>query len=264
MRGYKIVPLRAQSYEKVKGVYKHQVISYKNVGPTSLLTNIDDLSKWSNNFQNPIVGTPQLINEFNQVAYFKNGKPALYAMMNNKPLYHAKGQFVAQYRNAKVYMHGGHDGGFRAHLARFPKQNLTIITLSNDEHYKILATNFKIVDLVLERPHIKPQIRSIGTQKVQSSNKKVFNNLTHYEGRYYSKELDTYYKIKEQNGQLVMSHRRLSDIQLNSQAKDQFSGRIAFPVTIQFIRNNDKQVTGFKVSNFGVKNLEFRKVDGEK
>lgn len=260
----KIVPLRAQSYEKVQGVYKHQVISYKNVGPTSLLTNVEDLSKWANNFQNPKVGTPKLIAEFNQVAYLNNGKPALYAMMNNQPLYHAKGQFVAKYRDAEVYMHGGHDGGFRTHLARFPKQGLTIITLSNDEHYKILSTNFKIVDLVLGRSHIKPQIRRTGTQTVQSPNKKVINSLANYQGKYYSKELDTYYKIGEQNGQLVMGHRRLSDIKLTSQAKDQFSGRISFPVTIQFIRNNAKQVTGFKVSNFGVKNLEFRKVGREK
>jgi len=41
--------------------------------------------------------------------------------------------------------------------------------------------------------------------------------------------------------------------------KDKFSGRIEFPVEIEFVRDKNEAVTGFKISNFGAKNVKFDK-----
>ncbi len=56
-----------------------------------------------------------------------------------------------------------------------------------------------------------------------------------------------------------MSHIRVSDIELIESGKDRFSGRIEFPVEIEFLRDKNKAVNGFKISNFGAKNVRFDK-----
>jgi hypothetical protein len=85
-------------------------------------------------------------------------------------------------------------------------------------------------------------------------------NLKDFEGRFYSEELNTDYSAKARNGKLVLTHTRLSDVELTETGKDKFAGNIEFAFEIEFVRNKDNAVTGFKVSNFGAKNVRFDKV----
>ena len=86
-------------------------------------------------------------------------------------------------------------------------------------------------------------------------------NLKDFEGRFYNEELDTAYNSTIVNGKLFLSHIRLGDIELADAGKNKFSGRIAFPVEVEFVRNKNKQITGFRISNWGAKNVKFDKVN---
>lgn len=73
--------------------------------------------------------------------------------------------------------------------------------------------------------------------------------LAEYLGRYFSEELETFYTLAlDDEGKLVLRHRRLRDIQLRAESKDQYTG--GFPIMeMTFIRDESGKVTGFKASS---------------
>jgi CubicO group peptidase (beta-lactamase class C family) len=258
----RIVKNRAGSYEKVNGAYRKMNLNHSTVGATGLLTTVEDLSKWALNFENPAVGDAELIRRFNEPSPLNNGQPVLFAVINGENSYHAKGQFTRNYRGVDLLNHSGHDAGFRTFLLRFPEKKLSIIALSNDEHINIFQTSFTIAGFYLkndlkEMPNVNPvNPASKKDQPVKESN----TNLKDFEGKFYSEELSTDYTAKARNGKLFLSHTRLSDAELTETGKDKFAGNIEFAVEVEFLRDKDNAVTGFKISNFGAKNVRFDKV----
>ncbi|MDX2431988.1 MAG: serine hydrolase [Bacteroides sp.] len=85
-------------------------------------------------------------------------------------------------------------------------------------------------------------------------------DLLEFTGRFYSEELATAYDLKIHKGKLVAQHIRLSDIELGPLKKDVFSGDAWFFSQIEFIRENDKTISGCKVSSGRVRNLYFKKL----
>lgn len=258
----RIVKNRADSYEKLNGAYQKKNLNHSAVGATGLLTTVEDLGKWALNFENPTVGDAELIRRFNTPSLLNNGQPVLFAVINGENSYHAKGQFTRNYRGVDLLNHSGHDAGFRTFLLRFPEKKLSIIALSNDEHINVFQTAFTIANFYLkndlkEMPKVNPVNPAIEKDKpVKESNV----NLKDFEGRFYSEELSTDYRAKARNGKLVLTHTRLSDVELTETGKDKFAGNIEFAVEVAFVRNKDNAVTGFKISNFGAKNVRFDKV----
>ena len=61
------------------------------------------------------------------------------------------GQWRSLYQGHDIIEHGGHNPGYRTQVARFPDENLGIITLSNDENGGSLleAVKFCIAEEIL-------------------------------------------------------------------------------------------------------------------
>jgi CubicO group peptidase (beta-lactamase class C family) len=231
----KVVKNRAYSYELDKGIYEKRNLNYSNVGATSLMTTVED--------------QPSLLND---------GKPVHYAVIEGENSYHAKGQFTRNYRGLDLLNHSGHDAGFRTFLLRFPAKRLSIILLSNDEHIEIFKNAFEIAGLYLKND-LKEK-KAITATEIPKPTEKFTNNLNDFEGEYFSEELATTYFVKVKEGKLIASHRRLRDIALTEAGTDKFSGTNTFQIEVGFVRDGKKSVTGFKVSNFGAKNVMFTKV----
>ena len=85
------------------------------------------------------------------------------------------------------------------------------------------------------------------------------SQLAEFAGDYYSPELGTTYTITVRNGQLVAEHRRHNDISLTELDGDLFSGTQWFFQTVQFTRDNEKRITGFRLTAGRVRNLRFEK-----
>ncbi|MCY4552118.1 MAG: hypothetical protein OXC79_00475, partial [Candidatus Poribacteria bacterium] len=83
--------------------------------------------------------------------------------------------------------------------------------------------------------------------------------LTEFEGNYYTEELDTTYSIRVQGNQLIAQHIRHDDILL-TYADGHFLGNTWFFPEIRFIRNDTGQVIGFRLTGGRVKNLRFEKL----
>lgn len=254
----KIVKNRAYSYGQENEVFKKRILSYSNVGATSLFTTVEDLAKWTMNFENPVVGDSELIKKFNEIAKLDNGKPVILTVIDGETIYHAKGQFFRNYRGLSLFNHTGGDAGYKTYLARFPDKNFSVIALSNDESFSSLKSGLEIAEFYL-KDDLKSKIKS-KDQNGEDNPIKEFNSiLTEFEGEYYSPELTTTYNIKIKENKLIMSHRKLSDMPLTQIGEKNFSGTNTFPIEIEFSISNQK-VVGFEISNFGAKKVVFNKV----
>lgn len=262
----KIVKNRAYSYLKDDDIYKKQNLNFSNVGATSLFTTVEDLSKWAMNFENPIVGDAEIIRKLQAPAKLNDGKPAVLAVVDGETIYHAMGQFVRNYRGLDIVNHTGRDAGFRAYLVRFPSEKFSVIVLGNDADFDSFQTGLKIAEFYL-KDKLKPKaiVKVTEANPINDPQKSNLDatsfNLSEFVGRYQSEELSTEYAVAIQNNKLVLKHFRASNTELVFADKDKFTGRIEFPVEIEFDRNEKKNITGFRVSNFGAKNVIFKKIE---
>lgn len=254
----KIVNDRAYSYEKHDGGYWKKKLNYATVGATSLFTTVEDMAKWTANFTHPVIGSAELISEYNSISTLHNGDPVIWSAMPNDTTYHAKGQLHYIYKGQKVISHGGHDAGFRAAHARFSEHKLSIITLSNDEHYNIFANLMAIAEVFLGDDFIESDAISSTPQKPKVM-EDFKNDLTNLIGDYRSEELSTNYSIQLKDDQLFLQHLRLGDILLVEEGENRFTGINAFPFEIKFTES-ESGIDGLEISNFGVINMRFVKV----
>ena len=84
-------------------------------------------------------------------------------------------------------------------------------------------------------------------------------NLASYTGRYFSEELETFYDLSVEGGQLVIRHRRFGPVALTRTSEDTFSATL--PVSkIVFRRDAQGGVTGFEAGNGRARDITFKKV----
>ncbi len=260
----KVVKNKAESYELVNGVYYHQPLNVSNPGPSNLLTTVEDLTKWMLNFEHPVVGTTALIKAFNEASYLNDGRKAVLRISGNgDTIFHAKGQNLSNYKGVDMITHGGHAAAFRTFMGRFPDEHLAIIALSNDEHNESLNARWQIAEFYIKDrlKEEKPSAAGPGQSPVKPI-VEYPNNLKDFAGEYYSDELSTGYTFVMRGETLIMTHPRLDDIELKRVEDNKFSGSgpETFAFEMEFLRNEKRTVTGFKISNFGVKDLKFVKV----
>ena len=99
-----------------------QDMPFENVyGNSSLLTTVEDLIKWNQNFVNPVVGGPRFVAEMQTQGRLNRGRTIPYAL----------GLVRENWRGLPVVSHGGATAGYRAFLARYPEQRLDVALLCN-------------------------------------------------------------------------------------------------------------------------------------
>ena len=109
------------------------------VGNSGLYTTPHDLLLWENNFDNPRVGTPDLLAEMQKPAVLNNGKPTEYGI----------GLFLLNYRGQRTVEHSGGGSGISANLIRYPDQKLAIALQCNSDAINPIVLTKKIADLYL-------------------------------------------------------------------------------------------------------------------
>lgn len=116
-----IVPDRAYSYASAASGYRKAVLSYANVGATSLFTTVEDLAKWTDNLDTGILGGESVLRLMHQRGVLNNGEELSYA----------SGLVHGEHRGLRTVGHSGGDAGFRSHVVRYPDQRFAVVVLSN-------------------------------------------------------------------------------------------------------------------------------------
>jgi hypothetical protein len=99
--------------------------------------------------------------------------------------------------------------------------------------------------------------RGINAPKVTPI-KVTADQLQQYTGIYYSEELETAYRFSIENGKLVAHHMRLGDFEFmpDMVVTDKFSSPNG---TINFFKNDQKKIDGFRLTNGRIKNILFKR-----
>jgi CubicO group peptidase (beta-lactamase class C family) len=136
-----IVPDRALAYAPRQGGGLRQDISrWLQVGDGAVFTTVEELLHWDNNFYDPKVGGPALLDALQAPGSLNGGKPLTYAL----------GLGIGTYRGQRTVSHGGSWGGYRAELLRFPDQRFSVATLCNLGTVNPTQLARRVADVYLE------------------------------------------------------------------------------------------------------------------
>jgi CubicO group peptidase (beta-lactamase class C family) len=138
-----IVPDRAIGYApRDGGGYGTELYHFDLVGDGGLLSSVEDLFLWDQNFyENKLGGGgPELIDRMLSRGTLNDGKELSYAF----------GLELGQYRGLPIVSHSGGWAGYRSDIIRFPEQRFSVICLSNLSTFNPTALAKQVADLYLE------------------------------------------------------------------------------------------------------------------
>ncbi len=134
-----VIKNRAHSYYTEDETYKPFNVNFTLYGPAGVYSTAKDLIKWSDNFNNPVVGNEKLFEQMEERGVLNNGDTTFYAF----------GQAVIPYKGVKRIFHSGMHAGYRSALNRYPDQNLTVILLVNCRNIDETEFANKVADVYL-------------------------------------------------------------------------------------------------------------------
>lgn len=79
-----------------------------------------------------------------------------------------------------------------------------------------------------------------------------------FQGTYFSEEIETFYRVRVEDGSLILNQLRLGDMDLTPTTKDTYSA--AGGLSVSFERDRNDQVVGFYLANGRTRNVRFEKV----
>lgn len=109
-------------------------------GNGGLLTTVGDLQRWNANLDHPTAGWRALVGQLQTRGRLNDGFEIGYA----------QGLRVGTYRDVREVSHGGATAGYRAFLARFPDQRLSIAVLCNVTTVDAERVVHQVADVFLE------------------------------------------------------------------------------------------------------------------
>jgi CubicO group peptidase (beta-lactamase class C family) len=132
---------KAEKTEDKKEVtgYKRLLKNFDAVGDGDLLTTVEDLFRWDQNFYHHTVGGDGFID-----LILTRGK-----LNDGEELDYAFGLTHGEYKGLKTVSHGGGMLGFRTEMIRFPEQKFTAICLSNLATFNPNGYCKKIADIFI-------------------------------------------------------------------------------------------------------------------
>jgi CubicO group peptidase (beta-lactamase class C family) len=111
-------------------------------GNGGLLTTVGDLLIWTENLETGKVGGPAFLEMMHRQGVLNSGQVITYA----------SGLYVTSYRGIPEVSHTGSTAGYRAFLARYPKQHLAVAMLCNVGSITPAEVGHRIADLFLSIP----------------------------------------------------------------------------------------------------------------
>jgi len=163
------------------------------VGDGGLLTNVEDLSLWVQNYFEPKVGSRETIRMLTTAGRLNNGEKINYGF----------GQFHGMYRGLPVIKHSGNVSGFRAQIARYHDRNFAVIALSNNSAIFPAEIVAMVADIYLAgqfpaAPEKKAPVWPQGEPIAEL-------DAARYAGIFANKDLGTIFKMSVKDGKLVNS-----------------------------------------------------------
>ena len=166
------------------------------VGGGGVLTTVEDLYLWDQNFYEPKVGNKELIKLMTTPGTLNSGEKVDYGF----------GLFHNEYKGLPVIKHSGNMFGYRAQIVSFPEQRFTVIALCNNMAILPHMIIEKLADIYLEgqlKPDVPTQKRVAETlpPAITLSEREALR----YAGIYAHTESGRVFKLSVKDGKLINS-----------------------------------------------------------
>ncbi|MDR7223474.1 serine hydrolase domain-containing protein [Aminobacter aminovorans] len=138
-----IVPNRAQGYSRDNGELRNRCWTAPTLlrtGDGGLFFSPRDIAHWFIELDRPQVFHPDIVEQMFEPALMRDGRPAING--------YALGWQNSEVRGHRKIRHGGTWYGFRAELARFPAQKLSIAVLANIDDAQVARIAAEIAGIV--------------------------------------------------------------------------------------------------------------------
>ncbi|HVW95794.1 MAG TPA: serine hydrolase domain-containing protein [Mucilaginibacter sp.] len=182
---------RAYSYNRKNNTqFSNGVLSNGNIGPSNLISNIDDLAKWVMNFYNTKAGNQHSVSLLTRNGKFNDGTELDYAA----------GIISRRYKGWKQYEHDGSDAGYRTFITIFPELKTGIIVLSNLSEINVSGKAAQIADIIIPEKHpdtILPEMK--GSVKIPATELPFMEKQ---QGSYFSNGVNLVMDLKVKDGRL--------------------------------------------------------------
>jgi CubicO group peptidase (beta-lactamase class C family) len=141
----RVVKDRATAYADEGGTFR-TLMPFENVhGNGGLLTTVGDLLTWNHNFASHVIGDVAFVREQETAGRFNDGRAHGYAL----------GLTVGTRHGLREVSHSGSTAGYRAHLTRFPDQQVSVAVLCNVSTANATQYTNAVAELYLAT-HVKP------------------------------------------------------------------------------------------------------------
>jgi len=187
-----IVPRRATGYAPHNGGgFEIDMSDFEQVGDGSVMTTVEDLYKWDQNFEHPVVGGTEAIRQLTTPGTLNNGQQIPYGM----------GLFIDHYRGLNWIHHSGEWVGYRAALSRFPDQHFsTLVTCNCVGSMNPMTMAKRVADVYLANEFARAE----KTSPAQSATALPATAFSQYAGTYWSEKKGSLRKFTMHDGRLVM------------------------------------------------------------
>ena len=176
------------------GAFKLSVPNYDTVGASSLLTTVEDLAKWDQNFYDYRIGGKSIIEQMQVPGVLNGGATIDYAM----------GLAVGKYKGLKIVEHSGGDAGYRSHLIRFPDQRFSVACLCN-----VGSANPSLLAKQVSEVYLTGQLTEAKSQSNQNAPagevKLTEQQIAAKVGVYWSSNSGDIARITEKDGKLFIA-----------------------------------------------------------
>ena len=247
-----VVRGRAYAYSPASnGRFLINVWNNDIVGQGGLMTTINDLVKWDENFYTGTVGGPAFLAQ-----QLQRGK-----LNSDSVISYAFGLTVSSYRGLPIVEHTGSTGGYRTVITRFPRQHTSVVVLCNVSDAGPATLARRVADYVL-RSELAPAAASQTASGNTSGDSRATltraaipaMNISRFAGAYYSEELDATYRVKAIGSLLLLERPRATADTLV--ARDSLT--MATPaLTLRFKIGRDDNAESFVLGGGRVENVLF-------
>jgi CubicO group peptidase (beta-lactamase class C family) len=214
------------------------------VGQGGLMTTVEDLQKWDENFYTGAVGGKGFL-----ARQLERGK-----LNNGTQLAYAFGLEIGAYRGLPMVEHSGSTGGYRTDITRFPSVHTSVVTMCNVSNADAVTLAHRVADAVLGAAFTEPMPAARAARAQQQAAPTVTLSdaaLSAFAGRFYSPELNSTYQLSAGAHQLVLARPRAAMDTLHALDDHTFRGT---GLTIRFAGAN-----AFTVDNGRARGLEFNR-----
>jgi CubicO group peptidase (beta-lactamase class C family) len=166
------------------------------VGDGGLLTTVEDLFLWDQNFyQNRLGGGgKELIDQVLALGKLNDGRTLEYAF----------GQRISEYNGLPIVRHGGEWAGYVSEMVRFPAQKFSVILLANTDAMNVARLSKQIADIYLADQFKQTELKEVATPKFIELPAK---DLESKAGTYLNPTNGAVWRLSARDGKLVANAR---------------------------------------------------------